>query len=145
MAIHPNSGVEFDEKDSDAYPKDDGAPKGPAVEQPDELGYDKADGAVERRGETFPATEEKRKTVNVHSPRALKLHIHKTVDDDGGGRPFQGRALDSAVTLSAGHTAGIDKEFFDAWLKQNTAFAEQLGITAEDEGNPETESAKREE
>ena len=99
-------------------------------------------------------TEQKRKTVNVlnGAGRPLMLHLHQTIPDDGGGRPFQGRVLSSpsadmpdAVSLRAGHNAGIDKEFFDAWLKQNTAFAEQINITAEDEAEPETESAKREE
>ena len=121
MAIHPNSGVEFDEKDSDLADPDDGRPK---------------------------AQSPRTKTVNVKNAtgRAMMLHLHETILDDGGGRAFQGRLLQSEngmpdhVELKPGHNAGIHKEFFEAWKKQNPMFA---FITAEDEDEPE--SAKREE
>ncbi len=74
------------------------------------------------------------KTVNVNNAtgRKLLLHLHETVPDDGGGRPFQGRALDDRVELRAGHNAGVDKEFFDKWREQNKDLFKDT-LTAEDE------------
>lgn len=119
------------------------------------LGYDKAQTeGVDRSGEAFPApekpagevSEEKRKTVHIRNAtgRALMLHLHETIPDDGGGRPFQGRSLPDAVSLRAGANPGIDKEFFAKWSEQNKGSGLKDLLTAEDEDdNPE--SAKREE
>lgn len=117
MAIHPNSGVEFSAADPDGYPVDNGTPKA-----------------------------QRRKTVHVRNEtgRAIALHLHETIADDGGGRPFQGRLLHELVTLKSGANAGIDKEFFNKWLEQNKGMGPVLLslITHEDE---QPESAKREE
>jgi hypothetical protein len=89
-------------------------------------------------------TEQKKPTVNVKNAtgRSVTLHLHQTIADDGGGRPFQGRLLEGgAVTLKAGHNAGIDKEFWAAWREQNKGFALLPLITAEDETGS-AESAK---
>jgi hypothetical protein len=83
-------------------------------------------------------TEQKKPTVNVKNDtgRALTLHLHQKIEDDGGGRAFQGRLLDGgSVTLQAGHNAGITKEFWDAWREQNKGFAMLEFLTAEDEDN----------
>lgn len=120
------------------------------------LGYDKSHGeGADRSGEPFAAPEKpagevseqeapkKRKTVNVHNNagRALMLHLHQTIPDDGGGRSFQGRSLPDALQLRAGHTAGIDKEFMEKWVGQNKGLAHL--VTFQDEDEPE--SAQREE
>lgn len=78
---------------------------------------------------------EKPKTVNVHSQldRPLTLHLHMTVPDDGGGRAFQGRDLESTVTLKPGHNAGINKAFFTTWKEQNPKSLVLQLFNAEDE------------
>jgi hypothetical protein len=97
---------------------------------------------------------EKRKTVNIRNDlgRPIMLHLHQTVKDDGGGRPFQGRVLTPAedpdllpqqVQLQAGGNAGIDKEFFEKWKEQNQGFSLLRYFTAQDEDQPQ--SAQREE
>lgn len=89
--------------------------------------------------------EKKRKTVHVRNVtgRSLMLHLHETIPDDGGGRPFLGRSLPDAVSLRGGANPGIDKEFFDKWREQNKGTTLKDLLFAEDEDNPE--SAKREE
>jgi hypothetical protein len=98
--------------------------------------------------------QKKRQTVNVHNTlgRPIMLHLHMTVADDGGGRPFQGRMLTPAedpdimpqqVQLQAGGNAGIDKEFFEKWKAQNPGGTLLKYFTAQDEDQPE--SAQREE
>lgn len=86
--------------------------------------------------------EQKRATVHIRNTagRALMLHLHETIPDDGGGRPFQGRSLPDAVSLKAGANPGIDKEFFDKWREQNKGSGLKDLLTAEDE-NGNTESA----
>jgi hypothetical protein len=96
---------------------------------------------------------EKRKTVNVNNAlgRPIMLHLHQTISDDGGGRPFQGRMLTPGedpdllpvqVQLQSGHNAGIDKEFFDKWKEQNSGFSLLRYFTAEDESEPESAERK---
>ena len=94
--------------------------------------------------------QKKRKTVNVRNDlgRPIMLHLHQTVADDGGGRPFEGRVLSDpnglmpdAVQLRVGHNPGIDKEFFAKWAEQNPGLA-PLFISQDE---PEPESAQREE
>jgi len=83
------------------------------------------------------------KTVNVHNAigRSISLHLHQTIADDGGGRPFKGRLTGEPVVLKAGHNAGITKEFWEKWREQNKGFDLLPLLTAEDE----TENGKPEE
>lgn len=69
-----------------------------------------------------PGSAEEPKTVSVVSrlDRAITLHRHEMIKDDGAGRQFQGRRLDSPVVIHPGVNPGIDKEFFTAWQKQNS-------------------------
>ena len=80
-------------------------------------------------------SEEKRATVNVHSQvdRPIRLHLHQTVDDDGGGRAFLGRELGQDITVNPGHNPGIDKEFFAKWREQNKNFGLLSLLSCEDE------------
>lgn len=90
------------------------------------------------------ADEEKRKTVSVRSDldRPISLHLHTTVADDGGGRPFQGRDLTTATTLNPGNNPGIDKEFFEKWQEQNKGSSLAPLFTATDEDKPESAERK---
>lgn len=84
------------------------------------------------------------KTVNVMNAtgRALALHLHEIIPDDGGGRPFQGRLTNNAVQLQAGHNAGVDKEFWTKWCEQNKGSGLLESLTAEDETPESAQSAK---
>ena len=81
-------------------------------------------------------TDQKKTTVNIKNGtgRPLMLHLHQTIADDGGGRPFQGRLLDGgAMTVKSGTNAGIDKELWTKWQEQNKGSSLLEFLTAEDE------------
>jgi len=80
-------------------------------------------------------TEEKRATVLIRSQvdRSIRLHLHQTVSDDGGGRAFQGRVLDNELIIRPGPNPGIDKEYFEAWKEQNKGLELIALLLSEDE------------
>lgn len=80
-------------------------------------------------------TEEKRATVLIRSQvdRSIRLHLHETVNDDGGGRAFQGRALDNELIIRPGPNPGIDKKYFETWKEQNKGLELIALLLSEDE------------
>lgn len=109
---------------------------------PDYENFDKMDAAPSREEEA--AEPRRRPTVHVTNStgRSITLNLHQVVADDGAGRAFLGRMPDSVV-VNGGGNAGVDKQFFDAWYKQNQVMADQMGIAAVDEDDPD-ELADRE-
>lgn len=81
------------------------------------------------------------RTVNVRSGSAVILRLYR--ESLMEGMPMMPDPDHEPVQLRAGTNAGVDTEFFAAWVKQNESLAKSLGITAEDENEPE--SAKRKE
>ena len=84
----------------------------------------------------------KRPTVCVTNGagRSLRLHLHDTIKDDGAGRAFLGRMISvpdeeipDSVVLQEGINHGVDREFFERWLTQNSGFAVLPLITHENE------------
>jgi len=75
------------------------------------------------------------KTVSVVSrlDRAIVIHQHEVIKDDGANRSFQGRRLDSPITIHPGVNPGIDKEFFTDWQKQNAGSQLHALFTVTDE------------
>ena len=79
-------------------------------------------------------------TVSITSrlDRSISLHLHDTMKDDGAGRSFQGRRLDTTTTINPGINPGIDKSFFTAWQEQNKGSALHPLFTVTEEKDPET-------
>lgn len=144
MAIHPNSGVEFDATDPDLADPDDGRVKQrrPLAEDFDaEVAEAEANiAAIKAREEAARIAEAAKsdsepKTVSVTSrlDRAIVIHQHEVIKDDGANRSFQGRRLDSPITINPGVNPGIDKVAFTNWQEQNSGSALHALFTVTDE------------
>lgn len=145
MAIHPNSGKEFDASDPDGYSIDDGVPKkshhvAPSAEQEEDLPWEEEVAAAQAKLDAVRAKHnaskpEKPKTVSVTSQldRPIVIHQHELIKDDGANRSFQGRRLDGAITINPGVNPGIDKAAFTNWQEQNSGSALHALFTVTDE------------
>lgn len=83
-------------------------------------------------------TERKRRTVTVTCgiQNGLHLRIHSPAAHQHAPRLPNG---DPGVTLSKGLNPGIDKEWFEEWLKENerSSYVEAGLVTATDEKDPD--------
>lgn len=79
-------------------------------------------------------------TVSIVSrlDRSISLHCHDVIKDDGAGRSFQGRRLDTPIIISPGVNPGVDKGFFTRWQQENKGSLLHALFTVTDEDDPET-------